>query len=117
MWMNITGIVTIVAGGILYWEVSLHLNVNWISSTHGIILTAGVITSTVAFILGLTINKPTAARMAAIGMAIAQAGGPPAAHQIRELEMLTARIKKSTNAIAWLVGLGIVSMAIFRYIY
>lgn len=117
MWMTVMGFITVISGSILYWEVSLHFNMNWIASIHGIILSIGVMTATIAFIMGLAINKPTADRMAQIGQLIAQAGLPPTDQQLAEITTLTTRLKTSTNIIACLIVIAILGMAAFRYIY
>lgn len=106
---------SILAGSLLFWEVSGHLDTVWLKSVHGLMLLFGALAGITAFMLGLLINRPAAKRMAEIGAELAKAGGPPNPAQVQELGNLRTRIFMGTNLIAWFVVLAIVLMSVIRY--
>lgn len=69
-----------------------------------------------AFIFGMLVNAPTAARMSAIGAAVAQRGGPPTAEEAAELQRLQSRMGMASVVVAVLLLLSTAAMAVARYL-
>lgn len=115
--MALAANITLISGLLLYWEISMHLNTEWMLSNKGLVLTIGSLLALVAYLIGFIINSPGAARMAKIGKAIAVAGGPPSEAQMSEMMRIRKRMTAATNAIALLLLLAVSAMAVVRYVY
>jgi len=110
------GLLTVLSGTLLMWNLSAGFDFGWFASKYGITLAIGGTTGIVAFIQGLVINRPGAMRMQAIGQAVAQRGGPPTPEEQAEMGMLRSRIFLSTRLIALWVIISLVTMGVARYI-
>jgi uncharacterized membrane protein len=115
--MTTAATLNIIAGLLLYWKDSNGLSMDFIGSPQGIAVTLGATLAIIAYILGLSINRPGVLRMTAIGNEIAAAGGKPTEAQMAELGTLRKRISISTKYMAWLLGITVSAMAIARYLY
>jgi hypothetical protein len=115
VFMNVTSMLTILAGLALYWFSSTGLSVAWITSGPGLGFTLGSLAALAAFAVGFFGIRPRAQRMGALSAAIGAAGGPPTPEQGAELGKLDAEMHAYER---WDVGLLIVSlvlMATARY--
>lgn len=116
VFMNTTSMLTVLAGLALYLISSNGLSIAWITSGPGLGFTLGSLAALVAFGIGFFGIRPRAARMGALGAAVAAAGGPPTPEQGAELGRLDAEMHTFER---WDVGLLVVSlglMAISRYL-
>lgn len=86
MVMTLSSILTVAAGFLLYLNDSSGFQINWISTLSGVTLTIGSVAGIVAFILGLTVQMPASARMAALQEEIQAAGGSPTPSQMEEMQ-------------------------------
>jgi uncharacterized membrane protein len=114
--MMILAMVTVLAGSLLIWRVSGGLQTMWLSTKNGKVLTTGGVLAIIAFLIGMTVNRPATIKIAKIGKAIASAGGPPTPAQLAELGMLGKRLSSASKIIAYLLIFTIVGMSIFRYV-
>lgn len=78
MAMVFSSILTVAAGFLLYLIDSGGFQIHWISTSSGVTMTIGSVAGILAFLLGLTVQMPASARMAALQGEIQAAGGPPA---------------------------------------
>ena len=92
LFMNVSSMLTILAGLVLYWFSSGGLNAAWITSGRGLGFTLGSLAALAAFAAGFFGIRPRAERMGALSAAIAAAGGPPTAEQGAELSRLDAEM-------------------------
>jgi hypothetical protein len=83
---------------------------------HGIILSTGASLAIIAFLIGVTVNKPAVGKIAAISRAIATQGSPPTAEQMQQLGKLRERLFMATNIVAVLLAATVVFMSIVRYL-
>lgn len=113
----VAAIITILAGVLLIAKLSSGFQAAWFTTLYAQVLTAGGVLAIIAFIIGFTVNRPAAARINAIGDAIAKAGGPPTAEQIQELSSLRKKLFTGSNIIAVLLAVVVLAMSIFRYVY
>jgi len=111
----IAALITIISGFLLIWTLSGGFEPMWFRSWYARILTSGATLALIAFIIGFTVNRPSAARMNKISEAIAKQGGPPTPEQLTEMMQIRKKIFTATNYIAILLGLAIAGMSIFRY--
>jgi hypothetical protein len=112
----VSGIITVLAGLLLYWEVSDGFDPAWISTGPGIGFTVGGAAAIVTVLLGLTITKPAIDRMGALGQKIAGGGGPPTPEQASELQRLQGRTVLVGRVSLALLTVAVVAMAIARYL-
>jgi hypothetical protein len=110
-----SAILTVLAGILLYVEVSDGLNVDWITSGPGIGFTIGGLAALITVILGLAVTKPAADRMGALGQEVAASGGPPSPDQAAELQRLQARLMQIGRISMALLIIAVVTMATARY--
>jgi hypothetical protein len=112
----ISAIITIFSGFLLIWILSGGFNPIWFRSWYARVLTGGATMSVIAFIIGFTINRPSAARMNKISLAIAAQGTGPTPEQLSEIMGLRKKIFTGTNFIAVLLVLAVAGMSVFRYV-
>ena len=113
----IAAIITILAGVLIIAKLSSGFQAAWFTTVYAQILTTGGVLAIIAFIIGFTVNRPAAARINDIGDAIAKAGGPPTPEQMQELAALRKKLFTASNIIAVILGLVVLAMSIFRYVY
>jgi len=111
-----SGILTVVAGILLYIRDSGGFDPDWITSGVGLTLTVGGLAGIGALVLGVFFARPTVQRIGALGAQIQEAGGPPSEAQAAEMHALDARYQKLGWAIISLLALAVVAMAIARYL-
>ncbi|MCL4801793.1 MAG: hypothetical protein KJ025_19540 [Burkholderiales bacterium] len=75
--MGLAGTLTVLSGLALYWSVSGGAASGWLRSGHGLAITLGSGAGIVAFLVGMLVNKPAAARLAALARELAADGTPP----------------------------------------
>ena len=78
-------------------------------------MTGGIL-AIIAFLIGMTVNRPATVKIAKIGEAVASAGGPPTPAQFAELTMLGKRLSTASRIVAFILIFAIVGMSIFRYV-
>jgi len=111
-----SAIITIVSGILLIGKLSNGFEPAWFRTSYARVLTAGSGLAFIGFIIGFTVNRPTAMRMNKIGDAVARTAAPASPEQMNELMRLRKRIFTATNYIAILLALAVISMSICRYV-
>jgi hypothetical protein len=77
----------------------------WLGTPEGIVITVGALMALEAYVIGVFFQRPTSVKLAALGRALAQAGGPLSAAQAQELKDLQAKLRRYAAITAWnLVG-------------
>lgn len=108
-------LLTVLAGGILYWYASGGLSLAWITTGTGIGFTIGSLAALVAFFVGSLVIGPTSAKMGELGGRIAAAGGPPTPEQAGEMHRLEKRLSRAENVDFIMLVISMVTMATARY--
>ena len=114
--MTVVATLNVLAGILMLERLSGGFQAEWFKSTHAIILTTGGTLAFIAWIIGLTVNRPTVTRIAEIGKSIAASGTPPTPAQLQELQSLRKRLIAATNYMAVLLLLTVVAMSIMKYL-
>jgi hypothetical protein len=112
----ISAIITIISGFLLIWKLSAGFDPIWFKSWYARVLTTGASMAVIAFIIGFTVNRPCAAKMNKISMAISQQGTPPTPDQLNEIMALRKKLFMGTNYIALLLVIAVAGMSVFRYV-
>ena len=106
----------IITGVLLYWQVSGRLNGSWILSPAGLAMTIGSLAGILGFVVGLTISRPAAERLAALSKEMQSAGGPPSPEQLGQLRALQQQLSKGGRYSAILLAISVIGMAAARYL-
>jgi hypothetical protein len=112
--MALSSILTVVAGFLMYWTDSGGLQINWISTPPGVVMTIGSVAGILAFFLGLIVEMPASTRMAALQKEIQVAGGPPTPSQTKEMHALTEKISAGSRWGAVLMLIAVLGMTTAR---
>ncbi len=112
----IASFLTVVSGILLYLRDSNGLQPDWITSPVGLGFGIGGVAGIAAMVLGAGINGPTSKRMLVVGDAIAQAGGPPSAEALAEIEGYQRRLDSISKVVFVLLSISVVLMAVARYL-
>jgi uncharacterized membrane protein len=112
--MALSSILTVAAGFFLYLRDSGGFQINWISTPSGITITIGSLAGILAFLLGLIVEMPTTARIAALQKEIQASGNPPTSSQIEELHALQERMSNASRWGAVLMVIAVLGMTIAR---
>ncbi len=115
-YMSLSSLATALSGLILYWPVSGHLSVQWLTSGPGLTLTIGSVAGLLAFAIGSLVNGPTAGKIAALGQEMQAAGGPPNPAQVAAMGSLQTRMRTAGIVDAALLGIAVAGMAIASYV-
>jgi len=113
--MTLAGTLTVLGGILLIERLSGGFSAAWFGTPHGIVISTGGSLAIIAYLIGMFVNRPTVERIAAIGKAAADKGGPPSPEQMQELQKLRTRLFSAVNYTAWLVLGAAISMSIARY--
>lgn len=111
-----SGLVTILAGAGLYWHDSMGFQGPWMQSNTAMGFGTGAVLAILALLIGLTINRPTAARMAALMGEIQARGGPPTPEQAATMKALQTKLGNALRVAAVLLVLATIAMAVARYL-
>lgn len=115
LFMMVTSLLTVVAGGVLLVHASGGFNLAWFRTGPGIGFTIGSLAAFVAFLVGSFGIGPTAARIGSIGQQIARAGGPPAPELLQELSALEEKINRAEVVDFVFLSISMLTMATARY--
>jgi hypothetical protein len=107
---------TILAGILLYLRSSGGFDLDWITSSTGLTFTVGGLTAIAAFLMGLTVVKPSVDRLGALGAEIQASGGQPSEAQAAALHAVDTKLKTVGRLNMALLTVAVVAMATARYL-
>jgi len=87
---------------------------SWFTTAYGHTIVTGGIAGMLGFVIGLSVNAPTAKRMAALAREIQGAGGPPKPEQLAEMARLQHRLHTAALVVAILLTISVLCMAAAR---
>jgi uncharacterized membrane protein len=114
VYMGISSLLTVLAGGLLYWHSSGRLNLTWITSGPGLGYTIGSVVAIGVFFLGMLMIKPRAERLGGLGREIGAASGPSPTQAV-ELEKLGRELSRLGRVEIALMAVALLTMATARY--
>lgn len=114
--MGIAMLLTVITGFIMYGRLSAGFNRAWVTSRPGLALGAGAIAAILAVVIGVAVNAPAGARIAAVRKSLEAQGGTPTAAQAAQLATLQTRIERGAQLAAVLLLLAAAAMAVARYL-
>jgi uncharacterized membrane protein len=113
--IGISGVVSVVAGLLLYWEVSGGLRAAWISSPYGLTITVGAVAGLVAVVVGAGLVGLTNNKVEALAEAVDHGAGLTDG-QAAQLEAYRARILRGERLVAALLLVAVLAMATAQYV-
>jgi hypothetical protein len=116
VFMTSAGSITVLSGLSLLWMGSGPRLGDWLLTGYGRSIVAGSAAGLWAMVIGLSVNAPTAKRMAALSREMQAKGGPPSDEQRAELTVLQKRMHIAGRASALLLILSVVAMAAAHYL-
>lgn len=115
IFMMVTSLLTVLAGGVLYWMLSGGLTLAWAATGPGLGFTIGSVAALVAFFLGALGIGPTAGQIGALDGRIAASGQGPTPQQIDRMRGLEKKLSTLENTEFVLLVIALVTMATARY--
>lgn len=115
LFMLATSLLTVLAGGGLYWFSSGGFSAAWIASGPGLGFTVGSLTALVAFLFGAFGIGPTSGQMGALGAQIAASGGRPTPDQAAKMQALEKRLSFAERLDFIMLTIAMLTMATARY--
>lgn len=112
----LAGVFSVLSGVGLYWRDSMGFRAEWMATPTAMVLGTGGLLAIAALVIGVTVNAPTAQRLAALSGKIQAQGGPPTPEQEAEVRRLQKRLGVVLPLITALVVLATVAMALARYV-
>jgi len=117
LFINAAVVLALLSGAILIWWDSGGFAIAWVRSGVGLGFTVGAVLAIIAALLGQFVNAPTARRFARLAAQAQQAGSPPPAEILAEMQSLQLRLFRATQLAAVLLLLCAAAMAGARYFY
>lgn len=114
--MTLAATLAVVAGLLLFWELSDGFQSAWIKTNHGMVLSIGGGLAIIAYLEGLFVTRPTVDKINKLGKAIAMAGAPPSEEQAQQLMKLRKKIFAANIFVAALLTITVIAMSLVRYI-
>jgi len=96
--MTVSAVLVVISGLRLY---MMRFSMDWLGTTHGIVLSIGALAGLGAFAIGVFAQRPTANKLGALGAKLASAGTPPSSEDAAEVERLRTRLRKVARVTAW----------------
>jgi uncharacterized membrane protein len=115
IFMMSTSLLTVLAGGILFWFSSGGFTAAWITSGPGIGFTIGSLAALVAFLVGTFGIGPTSAQIGALGGQIAASGNGPTPQQAVKMQTLEKRLSFVEQIDFIMLVIAMLTMATARY--
>lgn len=115
IFMISTSLLTVLAGGVLYWFFSGGLSLAYIKSGVGLGFTIGSVASLVAFLVGTFGIGPTSGQMSELGGKIIASGNGPTPEQAVKLQTLEKRLNLAEQVDFIMLVIAMLTMATARY--
>ena len=113
----IIAIVTILSGGWIFWIQSEGMHGPWLHSSMARVLSVGALLALIAFVIGMTVVRPTQMKIFALMIEIGpMPDGPDKQAKLAAVQPLRAKTFMMGKVVAGLLGLTVVAMAIARYV-
>jgi uncharacterized membrane protein len=112
----LAGVFSVLSGIGLYWRDSMGFRSEWMGTPTAMVFGVGGLLAITALVIGVTVNAPTAQRLAALAGTIQAQGGAPTPEQEAEVTRLQKRLGVVLPLVTALVVLATVAMALARYV-
>ncbi|SRR6266516_695116 len=114
--LGVAMLLTVISGFIMYGRLSAGFNRAWVTSRPGLALAAGAAAAILAVAIGVAVNAPAGAKMAALRKGFQTQGGAPTPADAAQLAALQARVERGAQVAAVLLLIAAGAMAVARYL-
>lgn len=108
---------TALSGLLLYWIVSANLNVGFITSGRGIVLSIGALAGLAAWLHGAFVTGRLTRQASALGKEIQSFEGPPPPEKLGQAKELQEKLFTNGAITAILQAVALIGMSVTQYIY
>jgi hypothetical protein len=115
LFMMANSLLTVLAGGVLFWISSGGFTIGWIMSGPGLGFTIGAAAALVAFLFGAFGIGPTSGQLGALGGQIAASGKGPTPDQAVKMQALGKRLDFAEWVDFIMLAIAMLTMATARY--
>ena len=115
MFMASVSLLTVLAGGLLFYYASGSFNASWLRTGPGIGFTLGSIAGLIAFLIGNIGIGPTSSRMGELGQQFSTSEAPPTEEQIDMMNELEGKLSRLENIDLIFLTISLLTMATARY--
>lgn len=115
LFMVSASLLTVLAGGALFWNSSGGFNMTWIKTGPGIGFTIGSLAALVAFFVGSFGIGPTSAQLSALGQQIDSSDRPPSQELISKVQVLERKLNRTEWIDFAMLVVAMLTMATARY--
>jgi uncharacterized membrane protein len=102
---------TVLSGALAFYPATGGLNMDFLRSTHGIVLSLGAVFGILAFLHGMLITSPVTRRSGELAKQMLARQGPPDPEQLKEAQALGAKLGTYATHSAILIALALLGMA------
>lgn len=113
--MAVCGTLTLLSGGVMYWQASGHLDAAWLRSPAGLVLSLGAAAGAVAWLVSEAVQARSSVQIGRLSRALEAARRLPEAQELRTLTALQRRIARGAWISSSLLMLAVVCMVTWRY--
>jgi hypothetical protein len=114
--MPVVAILNILSGLWLYWKMSGGFEPAYMRSATGMAFGTGGVLAIIAFIIGVTVVRPSMLKAMALGPRIAQAQPQEKDAMMAEAQSLRVKAMGAGKVVSLLLGLAVAAMAVARYL-
>ena len=114
--LGIAMLLTVISGFIMYGRLSAGFNRAWVTSRPGLALAAGAVAALLAVVIGIAVNAPSSAKIAALRKNLDTQGSTPNPAQAAQLAALQSRVERGAQGAAVLLLIAAGAMAVARYL-
>jgi len=115
LFMVSASLLTVLAGGALFWNSSGGFSMAWIKTGPGVGFTIGSLAALVAFFVGNFGIGPTSAQLGALGQQIGLSDGPPSQELISKMQVLERKLNRAEWIDFAMLVVAMLTMATARY--
>ena len=115
-YLSIAASATAISGLLLYWIVSANLNVGFITSGRGIVLTIGALAGLAAWLHGFFVTSKLTKQASALGKEIQSIEGPPPPEKLEQAKELQEKLFTNGAITAILQAVALIGMSVTQYI-
>jgi uncharacterized membrane protein len=108
---------TAISGLLLYWIVSANLNIDFITSGRGLVLTLGAVAGLAAWLHGAFVTSKLTKQLSALGKEIQSIDGPPPQEKLGQMKELQEKQFTNGAITAILQAVALIGMSVTEYIY
>jgi uncharacterized membrane protein len=113
---GLAGVVTMLAGVLLYWRTSGGVQLTWITTAPGLALTIGGLAGIAAGVIGGGVAGPTAQKIGQFSAQLSRNQGAPSEAQLTELRGLQQKMQRAQRLSVGLMIIAVAGMAVARYL-